>query len=263
MNYTYVTVLTNCSYSGGVKALDKSLKRVKSQYALKVLVPPDIDTGIVSDLEKEGISVLIADDFNVDLLSMDNKTSHWQETFFKLKVFDLTEYDKLIFLDADMIILNNIDHLFDKPHMSCVAAGNVLHSEWVDLNSGMMVIQPNHDEYLDLIRMIEPIYKQKTEEGIGVGDQDVIETYFADWRDNQELHLPETYNVMLGYAGHLKNKGYIQSAEDIYVYHFTGKQKPWRNNLFENLLILMKIFKRSRSSLDFQAYLYYRNILKQ
>ena len=35
-------------------------------------------------------------------------------TFSKLHVFGLTEYDKIVYLDADVLLLANVDELFDK-----------------------------------------------------------------------------------------------------------------------------------------------------
>lgn len=35
-------------------------------------------------------------------------------TFSKLHVFGLTEFDKIVYLDADLLLLSNIDELFDK-----------------------------------------------------------------------------------------------------------------------------------------------------
>lgn len=35
-------------------------------------------------------------------------------TFSKLHVFGLTEFDKIVYLDADLLLLNNVDELFDK-----------------------------------------------------------------------------------------------------------------------------------------------------
>ena len=38
--------------------------------------------------------------------------AHWNNCFDKLLIFGMTEFDKLIFLDSDMYIIENIDHLF-------------------------------------------------------------------------------------------------------------------------------------------------------
>ena len=240
-----------------------SLDLTNPQYPFYVLVPSDISEEITANLMECGIEVLFADNYSGDILSRDNKVEYWKDTVFKLKVFDLTMFDKIVFLDSDMIVLNNLDHLFERSHISCVAAGQELHSDWIDLNAGLMVIEPKHEEYVELENLIDPVYQKKHNAGKGMGDQDVIETFYSHWRDTPELHLDGRYNTMLGYGGYLRRSGLIHSSRDIYVYHFTGKQKPWRNKLSEDLAILAKIMKRSRSMIDFRVFLQYKCILNR
>ena len=262
VNNIYMTVLTNSNYLGGVRILNKSLKQVNAQYPLVVLMPAGIDIEIQRQLDKENILYILSDGFDESVFSRANKVSHWRETFFKLKVFDQTDFRKIVFLDADMIVNRNIDHLFGKPHMACVAAGQELHADWINLNSGLMVIEPSHQEYSDMLQLIEPVFAEKESLSQGVGDQDIITAYYDNWRDSQELHLPGSYNVMLGYAGYLKRNGTIVSVDDIYVYHYTGYEKPWRNIASGDVKILLKILKRSKSWIDFQMFMKYKRMLK-
>lgn len=73
--------------------------------------------------------------------------------------------------------------------------------------------------------------------------------------------MSSVYNTMLGYAGYLKKEGTINGFSEICVYHFTGKEKPWRNKYKEDLIILLKILKRSKSKLDFMAFKRYKEVL--
>lgn len=61
-------------------------------------------------------------------------------TLTKLRLWNLTQYDRLVYLDADTLVLKNIDALFN------VAAEFAAVSDvgWPDcFNSGVMVIRPN------------------------------------------------------------------------------------------------------------------------
>lgn len=219
---------------------------------------------IIEELQTSGIDYIQIENFDDSIIQRENKVDYWKETFFKLKVFDLTQFDKIVFLDSDMLVLKNLDHLFEMPHMSCVAAGQELHSDWVKLNSGLMVIEPNHEEYLGLERMIDRVYREKTEAGFGIGDQDVIQAYYDRlWFESDRLHLGGVYNTMLGYAGYLQKCGKIADLNDIFVYHFTGKEKPWREKLTEKAAIRLKIMKRSNSKIDYEALRRYRDMIKQ
>lgn len=142
MKYAYITVLTNEDYLLGVKVLKKSMDMVNQSENIPfvVLVPSDANEKLLDELKRSGISFVQAENFTESILQRENKVAYWKETLFKLKVFDLTQFNKIVFLDSDMIVFKNLDHLFGLPHMSCVAAGQELHSDWVKLNSGLMVI---------------------------------------------------------------------------------------------------------------------------
>lgn len=51
------------------------------------------------------------------------------------------DYDKIIFIDADLIILRNIDFLFGMPEISATGNNGTL------FNSGVMVIEPGGTGY--------------------------------------------------------------------------------------------------------------------
>lgn len=56
----------------------------------------------------------------------------------KFRLWQLTDYEKVIFIDADIIVLRNLDILFNFPQMS--ATGN----DQSIFNSGIMVIEPSN-----------------------------------------------------------------------------------------------------------------------
>lgn len=258
----YVTVITNKSYVGGALVLIKSLELVNSKYPIHVIVPEDVDATVIEEFKKRNITYYTLKRSNI-VFSGENSIAYWQDTFFKLEIFNLCLYEKIVFVDADMVVLKNIDHLFDCPHMSCVAAGLTLHKNWVNLNSGIMVIEPNETEYHGLIEIAPRVYRTLISEGKGVGDQDVINEYYNKWKNNTELHLGQEYNVMLGYGGSLKKSKIIKGINDICVYHFTGKEKPWRKSIKENTLVFLKLLVRGRSFIDIKALLKYREVLKK
>lgn len=268
MNRAYVTVLTNDAYILGVKVLKKSLDAVapprNGDIPFVVLIPDDAGRNLPDELDAAGINYIQVKNFDASIMQRENKVDYWNETLFKLKIFDLVQFDKIVYLDSDMIVFNNLDHLFELPHMSCVAAGQELHPDWVKLNAGLMVIEPNHEEYLGLEQLIEPVCQKCTAAGRGFGDQDIIQEYYNTvWFESDQLHLSSVYNTMLGYAGYLYKNGSISGLKDIYVYHFTGKEKPWRKSLIEKTAIRLKIMKRSNNKIDYQAFRKYREILNQ
>ena len=68
-------------------------------------------------------------------------------TFTKLHAWKLTEYHKCVFLDSDVMVLQNIDDLFDRPEIS--AAPDI---GWPDcFNSGVFVFVPSLTTHSALI----------------------------------------------------------------------------------------------------------------
>ena len=69
-------------------------------------------------------------------------------TYTKLNAWQLTQFDKCVFLDADTLVLKNVDELFDRPELS--AAPDV---GWPDcFNSGVFVFVPSEATYQSLIQ---------------------------------------------------------------------------------------------------------------
>jgi hypothetical protein len=87
--------------------------------------------------------------------------SRWTHSFGKLAIFSLTGFDKLVYVDSDMLILRNLDKLFARPHMSAVVAGRSFPGDehWRGLNSGLMVVKPQAGLYETLLDCISKIAK--------------------------------------------------------------------------------------------------------
>ena len=68
-------------------------------------------------------------------------------TFSKIHAWRLTQYTKCVFLDADTMVLQNIDELFDREEIS--AAPDI---GWPDcFNSGVFVFVPSLDTFKNLL----------------------------------------------------------------------------------------------------------------
>ena len=70
-------------------------------------------------------------------------------TFSKIHAWRLTQYSKCVFLDADTLVLENVDDLFDREELS--AAPDI---GWPDcFNSGVFVFEPSLETYTNLLDM--------------------------------------------------------------------------------------------------------------
>ena len=110
---------------------------------------------------------------------------------------DISEINKIDFTDISFSynekdILENIDNLFeyDSIAMAKDYPFSYLH------NSGVMVIEPNKNDYDNLIELM----KEKSNNQIQLGDQDIINEYFKTINT-----IPQEYNLMRLLAKYVKN----------------------------------------------------------
>lgn len=212
----YVTVLATDDYLAGVLVVYKTLVEQKSTFPLYVCVTPNLSGHTLDTLSVYGIPTIEVTRRDSPKMPPFNK---WRATYTKLEVFKLIQFEKVVYIDADMMILKNIDHLFECPHMSGVAAGCWGGRDF-NFNSGLLVIEPNMKEYDALVDI-------SVEHGdICQGDQNVMQMYFTDWAQKKELHLGMEYNIFASQIGHAERKNRKTGGPGVYVIHFVTP-KPW------------------------------------
>ena len=82
-----------------------------------------------------------------------NKSS--KENLTKLNAFKLTQFNKIVLMDADTLAIRKIDFLFSFPSPSCVADFFKTKQSKSFLNSGVMVLNPSLQTFEELSNMIE------------------------------------------------------------------------------------------------------------
>ncbi len=135
-------------------------------------------------------------------------------TFTKIALWRQTQFRKIVYLDADVVTLRNMDELFDTK-ASFAASPDI---GWPDaFNSGVMVISPSMGEYWSLQTMAA------TGESFDGADQGLLNQYF-EHRPWQRLKF--TYNCTPN-AEYQWEPAYRYYKRDISAVHFIGKEKPW------------------------------------
>lgn len=237
----YVTVLSTDDYLPGVLALEESLRLSKSAYPLHVLVGSGVSEAVHDTLTQAGIPTIQAPPIDVpEEIRQANLTSdhhrHWAGVFEKLLVFSLDRFHKLVLLDSDMIVIKNIDELFEKPHMSAVIADiGPGREDSRALNAGLIVIEPAADLTDRLIAILPEVFEEEKRwrraagRPPSMGVQSVINTFWHDWIARPELRLDRKYNVITNNLDYfVRSLGYRWSGSDgIRVLHFIGQVKPW------------------------------------
>ncbi|XP_062847212.1 glycogenin-1b isoform X2 [Trichomycterus rosablanca] len=215
----FVTLATNDNYAKGAMVLGKSLRNHKTSKKLAVLIGPHVSEpsrAVLQKLYDEVRLVDVLDSGDTAHLAM-MKRPDLGVTFTKLYCWTLTHYSKCVFMDADTMVVTNIDELFDREELSAAPDPG-----WPDcFNSGVFVFQPSNETYNKLLQYC-------TEHGsFDGGDQGVLNGFFKDWATADiRKHLPFIYN-MSSIAIYTYLPAFKQYGANAKVVHFLGKMKPW------------------------------------
>jgi alpha-N-acetylglucosamine transferase len=226
----YVTLVTNDDFALGARVLAKSIIAAGCRYPLVVLTtfegptldplralgcdirlvsPPEVSDGFKQRHAREQVHGKAP-------FTKGNKPAFHSplDNFAKLRLWLLTEFETLVFLDADTMMLRACDRLFDYPAFS--AAPNV-YAELADfnrMNSGVFVAKPSADTYAAMLERLDApeAFWRRT-------DQTFLQDFYPDWHG-----LPYTYNA-LQYV-------YFQLPElwnwpELKLLHFQY-EKPWQ-----------------------------------
>jgi len=140
-----------------------------------------------------------------------NNTS-WM-TFTKLNIWKQCEYKKLLYIDADTVVLKNIDHLFTIKEKFSAVLGYSKILNYNGIESGVLLIEPCLDTYNGLI-----LAMNSDKYDLTMSDQSLINDYF---KKHEKINLLDSkYNSLQ------KKDANINNA---YIYHWNGK-KPWNES---------------------------------
>lgn len=265
----FVTLLSNERYFEGVVMLHRSLKAVGSENPLYCMLSASVAGTLERRLNEAGVPCIrlqksvVADGINAD----GREFPHWSHTFDKLQMWGLTQFEKIVFIDSDMLIRSNIDSLFDRPPFTAVCAGcsYPANGHWYGLNSGLLVVEPNKEIGVALYAMVPKVIEEFVSKGMPVGDQDVINRYLSDWYLRKDLHLDEGYNMFADYLSYyIRHKGYSwtgRNGKPIHIVHFIGRQKPWMKKGWRNWAWLIR--ECIRNPYYFLAYTKYVSYLRR
>ncbi|KAJ8597617.1 nucleotide-diphospho-sugar transferase [Rhizopogon salebrosus TDB-379] len=224
-HFAFVTLLTSDSYLPGVLAISGALKDVhqvepQSQvtYDTVCLVTPEtLDVSTIKLLRKAydiviGVEVIDqSDPAGLSLLGRPDLDT----VLTKLHVFRLAQYSKIVFLDADVLPVRPLSHLFHLEH-EFSAVPDV---GWPDIfNSGVMVLSPGEDKFKELQELLQT---KGTWDG---GDQGLLN----EWKGSNWNRLSFTYNTTPT-AAYTYAPAYERFGSQISVVHFIGPNKPWHS----------------------------------
>uniref|UniRef100_A0A6N2LRZ7 Hexosyltransferase n=1 Tax=Salix viminalis TaxID=40686 RepID=A0A6N2LRZ7_SALVM len=254
----YVTFLAgNGDYVKGVVGLAKGLRKVKSAYPLVVAILPDVPEEHREILESQGCIVREIE----PVYPPENQTqfamAYYVINYSKLRIWEFVDYGKMIYLDGDIQVFENIDHLFEKPSgyfyavMDCFCEKTWSSSpqyqikycqqcpekvQWplemgspppLYFNAGMFLYEPNLVTYFDLLETL------KTTPPTSFAEQDFLNMFFRDVYQP----IPPVYNLVSAMLWRHPENFDIDEVKGAKPWRFTGKEE---NMDREDIKVLVK-----------------------
>ncbi|GBG62685.1 hypothetical protein CBR_g31702 [Chara braunii] len=253
----YVALLMGSSdYYKGVVAVVKSLRAVGSRVKLIVAVRSDVPEAHREILKEHGCDIR-----EVEIIESPRPrggkaqvfaVSYYAWNYTKLQIFGFDEYQRLIYLDGDMLLLQNLDHLFWEPLpidgagrvgiagvKDCFCEGETHPRErrgegycQVDpdthpwtlelplpapyINAGFFVFEPSKAVLQDMCSQLQKY------EPTPLAEQDFLNDYFC----RRIKILPNEYNVLMPLLYNHPTRVNLDEAKLIH-FSVTGS-KPWR-----------------------------------
>eukprot|EP00927_Polykrikos_kofoidii_P052152 TRINITY_DN45937_c0_g1_i1.p1 TRINITY_DN45937_c0_g1~~TRINITY_DN45937_c0_g1_i1.p1 ORF type:complete len:294 (+),score=59.55 TRINITY_DN45937_c0_g1_i1:105-986(+) len=218
----FATLLTSDDFLMAVQALVASLRAASGggsddQTPLLVMHTDQVSDSVLQRLAGPGLELR-----KVEAIQNPHCTSvpGWVNSgFTKLRLWEQDDFEKLVYIDADCLVLESIDELFDRP--SPAFAPDVFPPD--RFNAGVIVLEPSIDVFEKMMRQVPTMHSHDG------GDTGFLNSFFSDWYEWPPAHrLPFRFNALRTmYWFTNANPGYWESVKPIKVLHFCSSPKPW------------------------------------
>ena len=226
-NYSWVTLLYDNNYFLAEVTLVNSIREYNSKYPISCLITPNIRHDYQKILQDMEVNLIFISQYispqhqyylenSPEVYKIRQQKTHWADGLTKLNIFNLTQFDKIVYIDNDVLLVDNMDALFDYPHMSackdiCGHADNFC--------TGMLVIEPSEKEFNELLAFANEKL-QDINSTTPWSDSSILQLKYSDWTNYPEKCISSKYNWWFNFASEL-------SMEDnIYSWHYV-LEKPW------------------------------------
>ncbi|KAI1139589.1 glycosyltransferase family 8 protein [Hypoxylon sp. FL0543] len=255
----WTTLLTNRGYFGGLLVLHHSLRRHRSKYRLVVMVTRAVeeDAEYMGAFAAAGIPTIVVD--KIEPAPRDGKVN--KGTWEKLAPWSFTQYERVVLLDSDQVILQNIDDMMEvelpdgwiaSTHACTCNPRKLPHysKDWVPancaftaadqatgepapitpespnnhhlLNSGTVILRPSREQYEALIHAMNT---HPDVPDMLFFDQDLLAiVYRGRWKP-----LPYHYNALKPMRA--CHRG-LWRDEHVKILHYI-LNKPWKSRKFD------------------------------
>ncbi len=217
--FAYVTMLCGGDrYVPGAEVLGRSLLETETRAERILLVTADVPEESRVRLRAQGWAVRDVEPI-VNPRPQRQMLPRFANVYTKLRAWELEEFERIVLLDADTLVLDDVDDLFTRPGFA--AAPDFFFPD--RFNSGVMVLSPSRDTFA---RMVAALADSPSYDG---GDQGFMNEFFGGWYGMPAAHrLPVGYNtpnfIFQFMRGHEAVRERIE--REVKILHYLV-QKPW------------------------------------
>lgn len=181
-----------------------------------------LDSGLSEESKKElqetyeKIKIIQVKKENYLKINMSVTSDILKKTYWKLDIFSHDEYDRLVFLDMDILVRGDIREIFQFTGQiaGCQAYRPRSDRLTQEINSGVFVINKpaiSHETYIAILDF--------TKKGFTMPDQAAINQFFR-----RKKYLPKVYNVEKRMLHTKRHKETLNNAK---IIHYVAS-KPWQ-----------------------------------
>ncbi|AKN80665.1 P13 [Perigonia lusca single nucleopolyhedrovirus] len=247
--HAYVTlVMLGDKYVDGAIGLAKSLRLINTTADLVCMVTSDVSQGSLIRLQQLYTHVIYVDFISFPCPPMLTKRQNqmygpWiNHAFTKWQCLKLTQYEKIIYLDADHLVVKNIDHMFmlkapavcftdeNYGYYDDLKVGTIISPKMISnfmkhnkilCKAGTILLRPNIKMYRTLLSLIGPHNPllNKCQYHNGFDEQVLLQTIV-------KMNISVTQLCVL-YAWNAGSYQRLRKNHEPFVINYYGDKKPW------------------------------------
>jgi lipopolysaccharide biosynthesis glycosyltransferase len=217
--FAYAFYATNDDYGCSVLSNIRQLRKLNISQEIDIVVVylKKLSPHIVFEINRTNVKTKL-----VDSLPYNKAKTYYRDVNTKFRVLQLYEYDRIVYVDADTIILKNMDHLFLLPPVD-LAAPRAYWLQQPAFTSLLLVITPSPQlwerriaKYLDPNKLANDEYDMDALNKEFIGDCLLLPNLYAPlswiWEGNTTKYFPYDLNSLFKAS---------------YLIHYSGPVKPW------------------------------------
>jgi lipopolysaccharide biosynthesis glycosyltransferase len=272
--YAYVfLVMKGDLYIPGAIVAAHSIKKTGTEQDIVCMVTPDVSKIGIKQLEIVFDTIVPVNYIQVKTNNMKSKKIEdrygvWKSvSYTKWNLLKMIQYNKVIFMDADLVVIDNIDSLFElqtpagtfslsqakpftkkgifNPYKTVIHGENVNRKE---IDNGFkyflcigtsLVLTPNINHFEQYIKMIKQMEPFGFKHCINGPDEQSIVCFYHKILKYRWTHISQIYNMIPWKQKIWMPKGIKKTP---FVIHYVSKEKPWmlERNVWEDLSLWWK-----------------------